>query len=60
MQFPSYAPGNALAPMAYPAEQHSNALAQPSPFQYAANMQQDVTPFLNPNTGRNALAMMRG
>jgi hypothetical protein len=59
-------PGNALATMAPPAEQQANALSGmalpqgPAPFQYATSMQQDVTPFLNPNTGRNALAMMRG
>jgi len=47
-------PGNALSGMA-PGQPPQNALA-PQPFQMV-DMQQDVTPFLNPNRGRNALAM---
>jgi hypothetical protein len=38
-----------------PGQPPQNALA-PQPFQMV-DMQQDVTPFLNPNRGRNALAM---
>lgn len=49
--------GNALATMGgprMPGQPGQNALAQqPQPFQYATNMQQDVTPFLN--RPRNAL-----
>jgi hypothetical protein len=50
------ATGNALAGMA-PAQAPQNALAaQQQPFQMV-DMRMDVTPFLNPNRGRNALAM---
>ncbi len=47
-------PGNALASMA-PTQSQQNALAVPQ-FQMA-DMRQSVEPFLNPNRGRNALAM---
>ncbi len=48
--------GNALAAMS-PAQAAQNALAtQQQPFQMV-DMRQSVEPFLNPNRGRNALAM---
>lgn len=51
-------PGNALATVA-PPSQNALAPAAPQPFQMV-DMRQSVEPFLNPNRGRNALAMMRG
>lgn len=56
------APGNALA-IAGVAPGQQNALAAapaaPQPFQMV-DVRQSIEPFLNPNRGRNALAMMRG